>query len=83
MRNAMFKLTPNKRLRQMIHLFEDQVRFTRIKVLRDPEIRQLSVEGNQRLLDALSKRDSQRAEAEMRSLLVAARQVLIATLPEE
>ena len=79
-RSRMFALLRNDKLQQLIGMFEDRLAFIRVRTLHDPAIRLISAEGNQRLVDAIARRDAQAAEKCMRYLLVEAHKAVISLL---
>lgn len=79
-RSRLFELLRNEKLLQLVNLFEDRLAFIRVRTLRDPAIRRISVEGNERLIAAVAARDEHAAEACMRYLLDEAHEAIVAVL---
>jgi DNA-binding GntR family transcriptional regulator len=79
-RQRLFALLRNDKLQQLIGVFEDRQAFIRMRTLHDPAIRRISAEGNARLIDAVTTRDAQGAEACMHYLLTEARKAVISLL---
>lgn len=80
LRTRLFQLLRNEKLQQLVSLFNDRLAFIRVRTLRDPATRRISVEGNRRMIDAVVRRDAGEAEAAMRYLLDEAQKATIALL---
>lgn len=68
-REAMFDLLDNKRLRKVIHDFNEQVQFIRLTTLVEKEARENSQSGNLRLIASIEARDADAAGVEIIALL--------------
>jgi DNA-binding GntR family transcriptional regulator len=68
-REAMFDLLDNKRLRKVIHDFNEQVQFIRLTTLVEQEARENSQSGNLRLIASIEARDADAAGVEIIALL--------------
>ena len=64
-REAMFDLLGNKRLRKVIHDFNEQVQFIRLTTLVDKAARENSLSGNLKLISSIEARDAEAASAEV------------------
>jgi DNA-binding GntR family transcriptional regulator len=68
-RETMFDLLDNKRLRKVIHDFNEQVQFIRLTTLVEKEARENSQSGNLRLIASIEARDADAAGEEIIALL--------------
>jgi DNA-binding GntR family transcriptional regulator len=68
-REVMFDLLDNKRLRKVIHDFNEQVQFIRLMTLVEKEARENSQSGNLRLIASIEARDADAAGVEIIALL--------------
>lgn len=76
-REELFALCGNARLRETITLFEDHIQWIRGKTLSRAKHRRASVEGLEKLLAALDAGDPDQAEQAMRALLGEARKAAL------
>jgi len=81
-RDALFQLARNPRLFNTIQSHEDYTRYIRTHTLNDAETRAISVAGTYRLAEAIEAKDAESAEIAMAQLLLAARQAIIARMPD-
>jgi|SRR6185437_12339759 len=79
-RSRLFQMLRNEKLYQLLNLFADRLAFIRVRTLRDPATRRISVEGNERLIAAVVRRDADDAAACMVYLLNEAHKATIALL---
>jgi len=77
LRETMFGMLTNPRLRQVIGAFEEQVHFIRLTTLKDGAIRERSIGGNLALIARLEEGDPAKAEEEMRRLLETAQEAAL------
>jgi len=78
MRQLLFSYLRNDKLRATINSFEDRLAFVRIRTLQLPELRKKSVNGNSRLLSAITKRNADEAAKWMNYLLDESQKAMIA-----
>ncbi len=82
LRQTLFSLTRNRRLQEVIHLYEDLVHFVRLKTLDQEANRELSVKGWRKLVSAVLARKADVAEEAMERLLTIAEQAMIQALQQ-
>lgn len=71
-RQELLALCPNRHIREAIDLFDHQTAFIRQQTLRDPKTREISIDLNSRLIDAVAAHDPNAVEAATLALLDAA-----------
>ncbi len=82
-REMLFKCAGNQRLLSAIRAHEDLIHNIRLHTLRQPDVRNVSVAGMRRLVDALEAKDAEAAEVAMAQLLIAARRAMLEWLETE
>jgi DNA-binding GntR family transcriptional regulator len=79
-RQELLALCPNRHIREAIDLFDHQTAFIRQQTLRDPKTREISIDLNRRLIDAVAANDPNAVEAATLALLDAAQGAIIRVL---
>ena len=69
-RDAVFEMAGNTRLGLCTEVFREHIHIVRRITLGDPAVRQIALEGHQRLFEAISRRDGLAAREAMRVQLV-------------
>jgi DNA-binding GntR family transcriptional regulator len=83
LRQALFRLSKNRRLEEAIHLYDELVHYVRLKTLSVEANRRLSVKGWERLIAAVVANKAAVAEKAMSDLLEIAQRLMLEALAQQ